>query len=61
MALQSAGRQLGGALGAPGVGAALTVLGGHGPAYRLLGPAAPLVVVGLGMSRRARAAAPGER
>ncbi|CAA9575669.1 MAG: hypothetical protein AVDCRST_MAG59-4010, partial [uncultured Thermomicrobiales bacterium] len=33
MALQSAGRQLGGVLGAPGVGAAPTVLGGHGPAY----------------------------
>ena len=57
MALQSVGVQLGGAVGAAGVGAALTLLGGYAPAYRLLGLAAPLVLLGVGMSRRARATA----
>ena len=57
MALQSAGVQLGSGVGAAGVGAALVLLGGYAPAYRLLGLVTPLILLGVGMSRRGRTAA----
>lgn len=52
MSLQSAGLELGGALGSAGFGAALALSGDYATTYRLLGMVAPVALLCLAMSAR---------